>query len=161
MGANTNNMLCPVDMRRAGFFRASSVLGPGTVVHCAMTDTKVFVKGEIVIDDASGGATNPGTTIDLAVWKGICDMPAGASGAGDNDDLEVGVYVPAFGTEFFWAQAVSQPSASHNAVYTFTDKNTVNISGAATEGDVGFKVYGFDDATAYYAIYGCFVVMGA
>ena len=160
MGANTNDMTCPVHMRRAGFFPVAPDFA-GVVVHSAMTDTKVFLKGELVIDDASGGATNPSTTIDLAVWKGICDAPAGDSGAGNNDNLEVPVLVPAFGGTFFWAEAVSQPSGSHNAVYTFSDKNTVNIGSGATEGDVGFKVYGFDAATTYYAIFGCFVVMGA
>jgi len=160
MAANTNNMTCPTQFRKAGFFPANSDFA-GRVVPCAMTDTKVFVVGELVVDDASGGATNAGTTIDLAVWKGICEASAGSATASDNDDNEVSVIVPGFGLDFFWAQASAQPSGSHNAIYTFTDKNTVNIGGAATEGDVGFKVYGFDAATTYYAIFGCFVVMGA
>jgi len=162
MGDNDSAMTCPTHMRRAGFHLANGDMS-GRTIEVGMTNSIAFTKGDLVIDDASGGATNGSiTTIDLTVWKGIAATTRGSVTSLANAGVKLAVYCPVFHSDMFWAQAVDQPdSGDTDLVATFTDKDTVNLAAGATEGDVGFKVLGFDEATTYYAVFGCFVVMGA
>lgn len=147
----------PAGMVKDGFWPEH--FDGGRIIHLGMTDTKVFVKGELVMDDTAGGMTNGAQNITTNLWAGIAQRSMGTAPAAANDDLLLPVYVPGMWTEMFWAAADGTVNGGAcYAIWDFTDKNGVASGTAASAGEVGFKAYAYDNSNSMFL--GVFAVQG-
>lgn len=148
---------CPPGKVKDGFWPDHE--DPGRIIHLGMTDTKIFVKGELTKDDGSGGMTNGAQNITCDLWSGIAQASMGTATAAGNDDLLLPVYVPVMWNEFFWVAADGTVNgAACFAIWDFTDKNGVASGTAASAGEVGFKAYAYDSTNSMF--FGVFAVQG-